>query len=635
MKIFNTPYYPDYEISSGQRIIKNDGAKYDFLFPQADVSDKIYNEDGDVNDTLKLIERVVWTYIDDTKKVAQLLKQPTTEATLNAIWEFLYHNIQYHLDKPGLEELRRPARAWHDRISGIDCDCFSIFVSSILTNLGIPHKFRITRYSQDHWQHIYVIVPKPKNIGFWTIDAVLSKFNYEKPYSNKMDYTMNLSGINIAVLSGTEDISPAIKDNGQIVMNSMQLAAANNVALHAAVFGVDLQGLGILAGEDELLGNADDAELEAGLYRYLIATRHAIAENPVTAYVSGYNHQEIVKMLDYAIQYWFTDKRDVALGQLMANEAMIDQINGFGNLSGIIADDELYGDDDILTGDEDGSLGKTKSGKPKKKKKGFFKKVGEGLKKVGKGLMRFNPATIAARNGFLLALKMNIGKMSTRMKWGYATPEQAKAKGISATTVAKAKKAITKVENLFTKLGGKPGNLRKAILAGKKGKLNGLGQLGIIPVAAAIAAATPVITAVIKILKDAGLTKQGETIDISQTQGNAVADDGVSFDDDNTGTEEPTVTDAGASVPEADTAADDDGVEGLGSILPANAIKFVQNNPMLGLAIGGAVAFGVYKLLEGDKERKELPPPPSSDLSGHRKRSRHPPQNKLPVFKLQ
>lgn len=630
MKIFNQPYNPDHEITSGQRIIRGDGAKYDFLFPSSDGRDRIMVEDGEVTDTIKMIERVVWTYINDTKKLAALLKQQTTETTLQAIWEFLYHNIQYQLDKPGLEQLRRPARAWKDRVTGIDCDCFSIFCSSILTNLAIPHQFRITKYSQPHWQHIYVIVPKPDAKQYWTVDAVLGKFNYEKPFTQKMDYAMNLKGINVAVLSGVENISPATSDSGRIVMNSMQLAAANNVALSAAVFGVDLQGLGILAGEQYLLGSVSDTDLEQGLYRYLVATRQAIAENPATAFVAGYNQQELVKMLDYAIQYWFTDKRDMALGQLMANEALLDQMSGFGRLDGLIEDDDLYGDDDILFGDDgELQLGRAKKNKPKAKKKGFFKKVGAGLKKVGKGLMRFNPATIAARNGFLLALKLNIGKMSSRLKWAYATPEQARAKKVNPGTIVKAKRAIEKIEKLFTKIGGKPANLKKAILSGKKGKLDGLlGELGIVPVVAAVAAATPVITAVIKIMKDSGLVNKNENVDISQTTGEGTEDDGVSFDESDsgsTGGEEITVTDAGES-----TGGEEEGMDGLGNIA-TGAIKFAQNNPLLGLAIGGAVAFGVYKLLEDEPKNPE----PQQALSGPPKKGRHPPGNEAPVHLLQ
>ncbi|GAA4457069.1 hypothetical protein [Rurimicrobium arvi] len=621
MRILDREYHPDYEISSGQRVIREDGARFDFLFPKAAITDKVVSEDGEVKDTLKVIDQVVRTTLSQTAKIASVLKQDTLEDTLRAVWEFLYHNIQYHLDKPGMEELRSPRRSWNDRLKGIDCDCFSIFCSSILCNLGIPHRFRITRYSAAHWQHIYVIVPKASGNAYYTVDAVLGRFNYEKPFTQKMDYNMPLDGIKIAVLDGVEDTSPSVNDTGRIVMNSMQLAAANNTALHAAIFGVDLQGLGILDGEQYLLGAVKDPQIERGLYRYLVATRQAIAENPVASYVAGYNHDEILKMLDYAIQYWFTDKRDQALGQLIANEAMLDQLNGFGNLDGLLSDDELYGDDDILTGEDDYQLGKAKKGKPKKKKKGFFKKVGGAIKKVGKGLMRFNPATIAARNGFLLALKLNIGKMSSRLKWAYATPEQASAKGISANTVAKAKKALEKVEKLFEKIGGKKSNLRKAILAGKKGSLSGLGDLGIIPVAAAVAAATPLITAVIKIMKDSGLAKKDEVIDISSTEGAAVEDDGVSFDDNNTAAALPEARSTALTVMDAgESTTGDEPVDGLGSIT-TGAVKFAQNNPLLSLAIGGAVMFGVYKLLSADDHKDHAPSTPA--LSGPS--GRHPP----------
>ncbi len=40
--------------------------------------------------------------------------------------------------------------------------------------------------------------------GYWTIDAVLARADYEKPYTAKKDYKMSLSGINIAVLSGPD-----------------------------------------------------------------------------------------------------------------------------------------------------------------------------------------------------------------------------------------------------------------------------------------------------------------------------------------------------------------------------------------------------------------------------------------------
>ena len=164
------------------------------------------------------------------------------------IWDFLFNHIQYKLDQKGLEQLRRPNRSWAERQTGIDCDCFSIFVSSILTNLKIPHEFRITKYNRDEYQHVYVIVPSDGKSGYITIDCVLSEFNYEKPFTAKKDFTMSLNGINVAVLSGTET------DN---------------------VFD-------LVAGLDdlELLGADDEAQRLQTIYDHLVKTRKMIAEKP-------------------------------------------------------------------------------------------------------------------------------------------------------------------------------------------------------------------------------------------------------------------------------------------------------------------------------------------------------------------
>ena len=164
------------EITSGPRSIR-DGRGYDRYFPKPAERDRIIIKDGEVEDTVELMEKVVHKYLVDTARIAPLLKRATTKETCKAIWDFIYQYIQYKLDKKGLEQLRRPARSWADRRSGVDCDCMSIFTSSILTNLKIPHSFRITKYAANHWQHVYVIVPTGGK-EYVTIDAVVSQFNY-------------------------------------------------------------------------------------------------------------------------------------------------------------------------------------------------------------------------------------------------------------------------------------------------------------------------------------------------------------------------------------------------------------------------------------------------------------------------
>lgn len=135
-----------------------------------------------------------------TKALAKQLKADTLYATCRNIWEFVYNNIRYHKDDEGIEQIRSPARAWHDRERGVDCDCYTVFISTILTNLHIPHRLRITKYKQDYFQHIYPVVPT-KGGGYITIDCVVDSFNYEEPYKEKQDTPMDLQ-----FLEGLDDI---------------------------------------------------------------------------------------------------------------------------------------------------------------------------------------------------------------------------------------------------------------------------------------------------------------------------------------------------------------------------------------------------------------------------------------------
>jgi len=230
-------------ISSGYRPIQ-DGSRFNQFFGFPEEKDRVIIKDGEVEDTVDLMKKVVWKYINDTKKIAPRLKGKTVAETCENIWNFLYHHIQYKLDQKGLEQLRRPSRSWSERQTGIDCDCFSIFVSSILTNLRIPHRFRITKYDQDTYQHVYVIVPRESGTGEYIIDCVLSRFNYEKPYTAKKDFTMSLNGINVAVLSGTTST----------VMDLVN----------------DLEGL-------ENLGADNEQERLQAIYSHLVKTRNIVS----------------------------------------------------------------------------------------------------------------------------------------------------------------------------------------------------------------------------------------------------------------------------------------------------------------------------------------------------------------------
>ena len=296
-------YFKKGNITSGWRPIKS-GKQYDYLI-NSDVKfkDDIIIEDGSVENTVNLMKIVVAKYHNDTIKLARFLKRATVRQTCDSIWNFLYHHIQYKLDARTVEQLRRPARAWAERAVGIDCDCFAIFVSSILVNLGIDHSFRITKYADsmtpDQFQHVYVIVPY--NGAELVIDCVISEFNYQKPFSQKKDFKMsaNLQGIDIAVLSGASD---------------------EEANLESAIFGIGVSGL----------GNNSDVE---ALKNHLIAVRKVAVDNPEIIAVGGEYPPAFIKKIDYALQHWDNAvMRDKALDVLAQNEDAFNKQFGLGLL---------------------------------------------------------------------------------------------------------------------------------------------------------------------------------------------------------------------------------------------------------------------------------------------------------------
>ena len=474
-------------IATRKRNIQS-GLEYDHLFPAAKMQDDVVIRDGNVKDTVHLMADVVNKYIDDTRLIAPKLKGKNLEQTCRNIWDFVYDHIQYKLDQKGLEQLRRPARSWYDRISGVDCDCYSIFISSILANLGIPHKFRITKYEGD-WQHVYVAVPKAQG-GHYLMDCVVDEFNYEKPYTEKFEYNMTtLNGLPIAVLSGLEQIQ--------------------DEELYGILSGVDFAEIDYLEGIGKV--PSDEQELRA-IYNHLVRTRNYIMENPKSVLTSG-GAAAHLQMLNYAIDNWNTPNRDKALEILEQEEERWNQHNG---VSGLEGDD-----------DDDGEINGLGAIKARKK---FFKnikvavkKVGQGVKKVGKkvgevakkavkAIVRYNPLTLAVRGGFLLAMKINLLGFAKKLYPAYLSESEAKTRGITTDKWQRAKNALARVEKLFVgTLQGKAENMKKAIMNGRAAKqFKGFGELGEpATIATVVASAAPLIKVAGEI-KSAGLTEKGE-----------------------------------------------------------------------------------------------------------------------------
>lgn len=122
------------------------------------------------------------------------------------------------------------------------------------------------------------------------------------------------------------------------------------------------------------------------------------------------------------------------------------------------------------------------------------------VKKASKVVVKYNPLTVAARNGFLLAIKLNIKNIANKLKWGYANQAQASKVGFSVQDLTTSRANLLLVEKVFVKVGGDKNALRNAVLNSKKGKLNGLGAIDPVTLTA-ITAAIPLILEVVKLLQ--------------------------------------------------------------------------------------------------------------------------------------
>jgi hypothetical protein len=170
------------------------GTKYDRFIPRPDNKINILLEDSDIPEIIAAMREIIYETPHQTQQIAIILEgesDGTVKDICQKVFDFAYNHINYNEDKKGREQLREPARAWADRLDGIDCDCYSILISSILYNLGIPHKLRVTEYAnKGYFQHVYVVaLDGNKEIP---IDPVVNRFDYEKPYTDKQDFKMKL-----------------------------------------------------------------------------------------------------------------------------------------------------------------------------------------------------------------------------------------------------------------------------------------------------------------------------------------------------------------------------------------------------------------------------------------------------------
>jgi len=452
-------------VASGRRNILS-GDNYDHLYSRAELigtNPIIGGEWCDTYDTLESMGEIVRVSLNDTKKVAPTLKGSTLEATVKNIWNHVYKHFQYRQDAKGIEQIRRPAVSWVDRKKGIDCDCMTVVISSILHHLSINHAYRKATYDEETgWQHVYIVVPKPgisinsfegtKSVprgNYYVLDCVVDRYDYEVPYIRKFDKIMKiqyLNGVDFSALRG--GVTPALyQEQGEDTING-------------------LLGLGC---EFNTLHGVGDTEVApvfmAMLKQHLINTRKLLASNP--SLTDGiYDPKLFAQRLDYLIASFDEPvQREKALSELSLLEEGEERngLSGHG-LGKSFFKKVAQGIKKVTTAPIE--LTKKITQKTIDVTKKVAKKTLDVAKKVGKALVRFNPATIAIRNGLLLAMKLNLFRIAEKLGYGYWTEEEAKAKGLDPDEFKKAQSTLSKVQKIHKGMGGKLDKLEKAIKAG-------------------------------------------------------------------------------------------------------------------------------------------------------------------------
>jgi hypothetical protein len=122
-----------------------------------------------------------------TRRFARHLKEGTDRQTLRNVWKFTKSNIKYVRDRAGDEVIKSPGATWETRKG--DCKSFSVFIGSILGNLGYEYKYRVAFYDPKTPEqgHIYPIAVLKDGTEV-IVDAVWDYFDSEVPYWKAYDY---------------------------------------------------------------------------------------------------------------------------------------------------------------------------------------------------------------------------------------------------------------------------------------------------------------------------------------------------------------------------------------------------------------------------------------------------------------
>ncbi|WP_272149127.1 hypothetical protein [Tenacibaculum aiptasiae] len=133
-------------------------SKYDIYFTKTPCKPTYL---GDYTTTGGLEQMVLWSFKhkDFSKEISKVLRGQNLYETISNIHHFIFNHVQYKADDIE-QNLKSPSCVWNTRLEGTDCKSQSLFASTILSNLNIPHSYRKVRQESQpqRWSHVYVVI---------------------------------------------------------------------------------------------------------------------------------------------------------------------------------------------------------------------------------------------------------------------------------------------------------------------------------------------------------------------------------------------------------------------------------------------------------------------------------------------
>jgi len=395
-------------------------------------------KDGNVHDTVLRCNQIVQKHHSQVTNLASFLKAPTLLQSCYNIWHFCTNNINYHHDTYGKEELRTPARSWNDRMHGIDCDDFAIFVASLLKEMNYNYCFYTVSFDGIKHTHIY-------------IGAGNCQITDNKPDANVLiDPVEKTFFFSTVPVKKTKIYKP----------KNMKIETLSDIDRTTAI--------------NSIVGSpiADATSIRLIETRKKTKNKKAISKIDMLLSYNGTLYRDALLFASPYIDEVLPDGRLAIRGDELATliQSLLSETDkiiedSISNLS----DDEF---DEIFMSDGLGALGKGFFAKVKDKIKNAANKAADGIKNAAKKTWHgIKKVTIAVpRNAFLLLVKFNVFGLATKLYIGKLTEAQAKTKNLDISAWNKAKTSYEKTKKFFVKCGGEAKNIDKAITSSWKKK---------------------------------------------------------------------------------------------------------------------------------------------------------------------